>query len=178
MKLTADTHTMTRSNSLSVRRMVLAAMLAGLGFVLSTFVYFPSMAPFQHFCNILGAVFLGPWYGFAAALLTGLLRMLTGRTIQAVVGAVFGAFLSGLLYQKTRKLWLGYVGEVIGTGFISAMVAYPLMKQFYGLDAQSPFFYIPAYLPSSAVGGLMGCAVILLLKRSGALDRMLEQLKR
>ena len=44
------------------------------------------MAPFQHFCNILGAVFLGPWYGFAAALLTGLLRMLTGRTIQAVVG--------------------------------------------------------------------------------------------
>ena len=104
--------------------------------------------------------------------------MLTGRTIQAVVGAVFGAFLSGLLYQKTQKLWMGYVGEVIGTGFISAMVAYPLMKQFYGLDAQSPFFYIPAYLPSSAVGGLMGCAVILLLKRSGALDRMLEQLKR
>ena len=178
MKVTADTHTMTRANSLSVRRMVLAAMLAGLGFVLSTFVYFPSMAPFQHFCNILGAVFLGPWYGFAAALLTGLLRMLTGRTIQAVVGAVFGAFLSGLLFQKTQKLWMGYVGEVIGTGFISAMVAYPLMKQFYGLDAQSPFFYIPAYLPSSAVGGLMGCAVILLLKRSGALDRMLEQLKR
>ena len=51
-------------------------------------------------------------------------------------------------------------------------------RVFYGLDAQSPFFYIPTYLPSSAVGGLMGCAVILLLKRSGALDRMLDQLKR
>ena len=34
---------------------------------------------------------------------------------------------------------------------------------------------VGAQLP---VGGLMGCAVILLLKRSGALDRMLEQLKR
>lgn len=178
MKVTADTHAVTRANGLSVRRMVLAAMLAGLSFVLSTFVYFPSMAPFQHFCNILGAVFLGPWYGSAAALLTGLLRMLTGRTIQAVVGAVFGAFLSGLLYQKTRKLWMAYVGEVIGTGLISAMAAYPLMKLFYGLDAQSPFFYIPAYLPASAVGGLMGCAVILLLRRSGALGRMLEQLRR
>ena len=93
-------NTMTRANSVSVRKMVLTAMLAGLGFVLSTFVYFPSMAPFQHFCNIIGAVFLGPWYGFAAALLTGLLRMLTGRTIQAVVGAVIGAFLSGLLYRR------------------------------------------------------------------------------
>ena len=47
------------------------AIVTGLGFVLSTFVYFPSMAPFQHFCNVLGAVFLGPWYNFAAALLTG-----------------------------------------------------------------------------------------------------------
>ena len=81
------------------------------GFVLSTFVYFPSMAPFQHFCNVLGAVFLGPWYNFAAALLTGLLRMLTGRTIQAVVGAVFGAFLSGLLYQLTKKLWGALLGR-------------------------------------------------------------------
>lgn len=170
--------TMTRANSISVRRMVLTAMLAGLGFVLSTFVYFPSMAPFQHFCNIIGAVFLGPWYGFAAALLTGLLRMLTGRTIQAVVGAVIGAFLSGLLYQKTKRLWCAYVGEVVGTGILSALAAYPLMKQVYGLDAQSPLYYIPAYLPSSAVGGLMGCAVILLLKRSGALDRMLSQLER
>ncbi|MBU5435131.1 energy coupling factor transporter S component ThiW [Pseudoflavonifractor sp. MSJ-37] len=169
---------MTRANSVSVRKMVLTAMLAGLGFVLSTFVYFPSMAPFQHFCNIIGAVFLGPWYGFAAALLTGLLRMLTGRTIQAVVGAVIGAFLSGLLYQKTKRLWCAYVGEVAGTGILSALAAYPLMKQFYGLDAQSPLYYIPAYLPSSAVGGLMGCAVILLLKRSGALDRMLNQLER
>ena len=164
--------------SRATRKLVLTAMLACLAFVLNTFVYFPSMAPFQHFVDVVAAVLLGPWYACAAAFLCGVMRMLSGRTIQAVVGAVFGAFLSGLLYQKTRKLWLGYVGEVIGTGFISAMVAYPLMKQFYGLDAQSPFFYIPAYLPSSAVGGLMGCAVILLLKRSGALDRMLEQLKR
>lgn len=178
MKKTVSKTVAARNTGLSVRKMVLTAMLGGLGFVLSTFVYFPSMAPFQHFCNVIGAVFLGPWYNFAAALITGLLRMLTGRTIQAVVGGVFGAFLSGLLYQKTKKLAAAYGGEVFGTGFISAMVAYPLMKQFYGLDAQSPFYYIPFYLPATVVGGLMGVAVILILKRSGALGRMLEELNR
>ena len=97
---------------------------------------------------------------------------------QAVVGAVFGAFLSGLLYQLTKKLWGALLGETIGTGFVSAMVAYPLMKFFYALDAQSPFYYIPFYLPASVVGGLMGCAVLLLLKRARVLDRMLEELNR
>ena len=163
---------------LNVRKLVLTAMFACLGFVLSTFVYFPSMAPFQHFVNVLAAVFVGPWYGFAAALLTGLMRMASGRTIQAVVGAVFGAFLSGLLYRKTRRLWGAVAGEVIGTGFISAMVAYPLMRQFYGLDAQSPFYYIPFYAPSSILGALLAVGVLAVLKRSGVLDRMLHALER
>lgn len=178
MKSSVQEHTISRSGGLSVRKLVLTAMLACLGFVLSTFVYFPSMAPFQHFVNVLAAVFVGPYYGFAAALLTGLMRMMTGRTIQAVVGAVFGAFLSGFLYRKTRHLWGALIGEVIGTGFISAMAAYPLMRLFYGLPKHSPFFYIPAYAPSSLMGGLLGCAVLLILKRSGSLGRMLDQLNR
>ena len=169
---------MTRASGISVRKLVLTAMFACLGYVLSTFVYFPSMAPFQHFVNVLAAVFVGPWYGFAAALLTGLMRMASGRTIQAVVGAVFGAFLSGLLYRKTQKLWAALVGEVIGTGFISAMVAYPLMRLFYGLPQHSPFYYIPFYTPSSLMGGCMALAVLFILKRSGTLDRMLDQLNR
>lgn len=178
MKTDADSRTLTRSSGISVRKLILTAMFACLGYVLSTFVYFPSMAPFQHFVNVLAAVFVGPWYGFAAALITGLLRMLSGRTIQAVVGAVFGAFLSGLLYRKTNRIWCALVGEVIGTGLISAMVAYPLMRLFYGLPPHSPFYYIPFYTPSSLMGGVMGCAVLYILKRSGTLDRMLNQLGR
>lgn len=160
----------------SVRKLVLTAMLACLGFVLSTFVYFPSMAPFQHFVNVLAAVFVGPYYGFAAALLTGAMRMLCGRTIQAVVGAVFGALLAGLLYRRTGHLLGALVGEVVGTGFLSAMAAYPLMRMFYGLPAHSPFYYIPFYAPAALVGGVMGCSVLAILKRSGTLDRMLAQL--
>lgn len=164
--------------TIKIRKMVLTAMFACLSFVLCTFVYFPSMAPFQHFVNVLAAVFIGPWYGFTAAFLTGIMRMMSGRTIQSLVGAVFGAFLSGLLYQKTKKLWAAVLGEVIGTGFISAMVAYPLMKFFYGLDAQSPFYYIPFYTPSSMMGAFLAVIVLGILKRSGMLQRMLDDINR
>ena len=178
MKSTTPDQSLARPAALSVRKLILTAMFACLGYVLSTFVYFPSMAPFQHFVNVLAAVFVGPWYGFAAALITGILRMLSGRTIQAVVGAVFGALLSGLLYRKTQKIWCALVGEAAGTGLLSAMIAYPLMRTFYGLPPHSPFYYIPFYAPASLVGGCMGCAVLYLLRRSGVLDRMLNQLKR
>ena len=161
----------------ATRKLVLTALLACLSFVLCTFVYFPAMAPFQHFVDVLAAVLLGPWYGFAAALLCGILRMLSGRTIQAVTGAIFGPILGGLLYRKTKNLWLVWFGEVIGTGFFGAMASYPLMRLFYGLDAQSPFYYIPFYTPSAMVGGAMGLAVVLILKRSGVLARMQNRLE-
>ena len=46
---------------LRTKKMVLTAMLACLAFVLNTYVYFPSMAPFQHFVDVIAAVLLGPW---------------------------------------------------------------------------------------------------------------------
>ena len=112
----------------------------------------------------------------AAAFLCGVMRMLSGRTIQAVVGAIFGPILGGLLYRKFHNFWVVLIGEVFGTGVVGAMVAYPLMKMFYGLDAQSPFYYIPFYTPSAVVGGCMGVAVLLILKRTGVLNRMKQEL--
>jgi energy coupling factor transporter S component ThiW len=82
----------------NTKKMVLTAMFACLAFVLNTFVYFPAMAPFQHFINVLAAVILGPWYGCASAFICGLLRMMSGRTIQSVTGAIFGPILGGILY--------------------------------------------------------------------------------
>ena len=156
----------------TTKKMVLTAMLACLAFVLNTFVYFPAMAPFQHFVDVLAAVLVGPWYGFASALICGIMRMISGRTIQAVTGAIFGPILGGLLYKKTKNIYLVWLGEVVGTGLCGAMASYPLMKMFYGLDAQSPFYYIPFYTPSAVVGGAMGVAVYFILKRSGILARM------
>ena len=158
-------------------KLVMTGMLACLAFVLNTFVYFPSMAPFQHFVDVLAAVFLGPWYGCASAFLCGIMRMMSGRTIQAVTGAVFGPVLGGLLYRKTKNIYLVFVGEVIGTGFMGAMASYPFMKLFYGLDAQSPFYYIPFYTPSAVTGAAMGLAVLLMLKKGRLLERMEQELE-
>lgn len=158
------------------RKMVLTAMLACLAFVLNTFVYFPAMAPFQHFVDVLAAVFLGPWYGCLSAFLCGVMRMMSGRTIQAVAGAVFGPILGGLIYRKTKNIYLVFVGEVIGTGIFGALASYPLMKFFYGLDVQQWYYYIPFYTPSAIVGAAMGVVTLLVLKRSGVLSRMLKEL--
>ena len=40
---------------ITTKKMALTAMLACLAFVLNTFVYFPAMAPFQHFVDVLAA---------------------------------------------------------------------------------------------------------------------------
>lgn len=162
-----------------VLKMVLTAIFAGMGFALSSVVWFPNMAPFQHFINVLAAVFVGPYWGFLAALITGILRMMTGRTALAVIGAVIGAFLSGFLYRKSgHKLYMAVIGEIFGTGILSAFAAYPVMKYIYGMDLQTPWVYVPAFVPSSAMGAFLAVLVITLLKRSGMFARMMEKLNR
>ena len=162
----------------NVRKMVLCAIFASLAFVLNTFVYFPAMAPFQHFVDVMAAVFLGPWWACLSALLCGIMRMMSGRTIQAVTGAVFGPILGGLLWRKTKNVYLVCVGEIVGTGLLGALASYPPMKWFYGLDAQNPLYYNPFYTPSAVVGGIMGVMAELLLKRAKVLDRFLAELER
>ena len=113
------------TTKITTKKMALTAMLACLAFVLNTFVYFPAMAPFQHFVDVLAAVLIGPWYGFAASLLCGIMRMMSGRTIQAVTGAIFGPVLGGYLFTMTLvilfeiicQMLFGYnvFGSIIGT---------------------------------------------------------------
>lgn len=61
---------------------------------------------------------------------------------------------------------------------VGAMASYPLFRLFYGLDAQSPFYFIPYYTPSAMMGASMGAAVLVILKRTGVLGRMKQQLER
>lgn len=166
-----DTKQFKNQKKLSIKKQIFTALLACLGYVLNTFVYFPRMAPFQHFVNVIAAVFLGPLWGFVCALLTGLMRMiLNGNTILAVIGAVVGAFLSGLLYQKFQKLRWAVIGEVIGTGIISAILSYPFMRAFYGLPKTSIFTYIPFFVPASFVGAMLGCALLKTLQKTKTLE--------
>lgn len=148
----------------AVRSMVLTAIFSSISFILSTFVVFPNMAPFQHFMNVLAAIYLGPAYGTLSALITGIMRMMSGRSILSVTGAVFGAFLSALLYKRTRKFYMALLGEVIGTGIISAIVSFPIMKYIYGIPLDKFYYYIPFFLPSSLMGSILGVLVLYKLK--------------
>ena len=162
--------------------MVATAMMACVSYVLSTFVYFPHMAPFQHMMNVLTACLLGPVSAFAAACITGLMRMiLGGRTIQALIGACVGAPIGGILFLIAFKATKNYikgaaaavVGESIGTGVLSALLVYPFMVAFYGISPETPFwFYVPYYVPSAVCGALIGFAIITILVKAGTWQRM------
>lgn len=157
----------------NTKKMIMTAMMAGVAFVLNTFVYFPAMAPFQHCVNVIAVAFLGPWYGCLAAFICGVLRMMSGRTIQAIIGAIFGPIIGGLLYKKTKNIYLLAVGEIFGTGILGALAAYPFMRLFYNLEAVEWYYYVPFYTPSAVVGAIMGVAVLLTLKKS----KLFEQFK-
>ncbi|WP_238479337.1 energy coupling factor transporter S component ThiW [Fructobacillus papyrifericola] len=152
--------------------MLVTALLAALAYVLNTAVVFPAMAPFQHFVNVLAVYLLGPWYGMAAAFICGSLRMLSGRTIMAVTGGIVGPVLAGFLYKKTKNVCLLALGEMVGSGILGALLSYPFMVTFYGMKAGNWAQLIPFFLPSAAVGSLLGLLTILLTKKTGLIDKL------
>lgn len=168
---------MIKNQKSNLKKQIVTALLACIGYVLNVFVWFPRMAPFQHFINVVAAVFLGPYWSFACALIIGILRMiLNGRTILAVIGAVVGAFLSGLLYKRFNKLYWAVIGEVIGTGIISAIISYPFMRMFYGLPKSNIFTYIPFFVPSSLMGAMLGFLLLKTLEKTHSLERLKSML--
>lgn len=161
----------------NLKKFCFAAFMACISFVLSTFVSFPFVVPFQHFCNVICAVLIGPFYSFLSALITGLMRMaLTGRPITAVIGAVIGALFSGFFYRYSRKLLLAVAGEIIGTGLLSAIISYYAMGFFFDTWQVNWYFYLPLFLPATIVGSFLGYAVLLPLKQSGRLTQLQQLL--
>jgi energy coupling factor transporter S component ThiW len=168
---------MIKEKQINLKKQIFTALLACMGYVLNTFVWFPRMAPFQHFINVLASVFLGPFWSFVCALLIGLLRMmLNGSSILAVIGAVVGAFLSGILYKKFQKLYWAVIGEVVGTGIISAIISYPFMRIFYGLPKTSVFTYVPFFVPASFMGSMLAVLLLKTLEKTGTFNKLKSML--
>lgn len=163
---------------MNLKKSCFTAFMSCISFVLSTFVSFPFVVPFQHFCNVICAVLIGPVYGFISALITGLMRMaLTGRPITAVIGAVIGSLLAGILYLYSRRMILAVAGEIIGTGILSAIASYYAMGLFFDAWQVHWYFYIPLFLPATVVGSFLGYAVLLILKKSGSLAQLQQLLE-
>ena len=166
----------------SVKKLALAGILCAVavaGSLLSFPVFGSKCAPVQHMVNVLCAVFLGPWYGLAAAFVASLLRNLLGwGSLLAFPGSMCGALLCGLAYRMTKNLPATLAAEVLGTGVLGGLAAYPVAKELMGLTPETYTVYIIPFLISTAAGSILAGLLVYALRKNGALNAVRSALER
>ena len=161
-------------NKQKILILVTLSMFVSIGVVISSILRFEGFAPTAHFVNVVCSVLLGPWYSLANAVITAFIRMsLLNIPPLAITGQVFGAFLSGFLYRKTKGSILACViGEIIGTGIIGAIASYPVMALIWGKGDITWYFYLPSFLIATLIGGSVAYIFLKTLQRAKVLYPM------
>jgi energy coupling factor transporter S component ThiW len=154
-------------------KLTLTAMMIAVGTISSSFVAIPigftKVFPVQHFLNVLSAVLLGPYYAVAQAFGVSLIRNIMGTgSLFAFPGSMAGALLASLLFLKFKRIYLAFIGEVIGTGIIGAILCYPIATLLMGREA-TLFGFIPLFIFSSFVGALLGFVLLSLFLKNRVL---------
>ncbi|MGN9163838.1 energy coupling factor transporter S component ThiW [Tissierellaceae bacterium HCP3S3_D8] len=164
-------------NSRLLRKIMLGMMVA-MGVVISPILRIEGMCPMAHFINIVCSVILGPWYSLLCATLIGIIRMIfMAIPPLALTGAVFGAFLSGILYRISKgRLFFAVIGEIIGTGVIGAILSYPVMTFIWGKTGLTWMFYVPSFTMGTIIGGIIAFVFLVALNRTGMLVRIQQNL--
>ena len=163
-------------------RLTLAAVLCAVA-VVGSMLSFPvcgsKCAPVQHVVNVLCAALLGPWYGVAVAFAASLIRNLLGLgSLLAFPGSMCGALLCGVVYHKCAKVIPTAVAEILGTGVIGGLLAYPIAIAFMGVSAAKVAFYayIIPFLISTTAGSVLAVVIVLALQRAGTLSKIQSRL--
>lgn len=153
----------------------LAGVLIAVGVVCSAFHIpfgFAKCMPVQHMINIIAGVLLGPAYAVGMAFCTSLIRVLLGTgSLLAFPGSMIGAFLCAYLYRKTHKLGFAFGGEIVGTGIIGAIAAYPIAELFMAKEA-ALFAYVIPFMVSAVGGAVLGILIVLILVRTNVFDKI------
>jgi energy coupling factor transporter S component ThiW len=140
------------------QKIALSGVLIGISVIFGTFsipVGAAKISPIQHFVNVVGAVTLGPMYAVANAFITSIIRNIMGTgSLLAFPGSMVGAFLAGILYKKFRKPSIAVVGEIVGTGILGAVLAYPVATLILGKQV-AVFVYIIPFISSCSVGAII-----------------------
>lgn len=159
-------------------KMTFLAMMIAIGVVISPILRVERMCPMAHLINIVCSVMMGPWYSLVCATLIGIIRMMfMGIPPLALTGAVFGAFLSGMLYRVSGgRMIFAVVGEVIGTGIIGAIVSYPVMAFLMGRGGLSLMFYVPSFICGTLIGGSVAFIFLKYLNKAKMLVKMQQML--
>lgn len=147
----------------TTQKIVLSGILIAIATVLGTFsipVLGAKASPVQHFVNVIAGITLGPVYGVACAFVAALLRNILGTgSLLAFPGSMVGVFLAALLYKKFKKIELAVIGEVIGTGIIGALLAYPVAAVLLGREV-ALFVYIVPFSLSSIIGSVIAYIIL------------------
>ncbi|HEX2926143.1 MAG TPA: energy coupling factor transporter S component ThiW [Ruminiclostridium sp.] len=156
----------------NVKKLALSGLLVAVAVIGSTFSFpvgVAKCAPVQHMVNVLGGILLGPWYAVGVAFATSCIRILAGTgTFLAFPGSMCGALLCGLLYKKFGNMVSAFLGEVVGTGIIGAILAYPVATLFLSKKAAIFGFVIP-FSVSSVGGAAISILLVYALKRTRAI---------
>lgn len=151
------------------------ALLTALGVVASYASAIPAFGaklfPAQHALNVVAGALLGPVYGAVTALAISLIRIALGTgTPLAIPGSLFGVVLAGLLYRYLRSRYAAMAGEMIGTGVIGALVAWPVATFLLGnakAAAGGIAFFVVPFALSSISGAIVGAVALAILERIG-----------
>ncbi|MGO1370877.1 MAG: energy coupling factor transporter S component ThiW [Senegalia sp. (in: firmicutes)] len=146
------------------KKIVLSGLLISIGTLASHIVVIPAGVakcyPLQHAINVISAILLGPCYAVANAFLISLLRNMLGvGSILAFPGSIFGAMFAGIAYTYLGKSYAASIGEVIGTGIIGSLAAFPLSKFLLGSEI-GVLFFIPPFIISSIGGSVIGLFIV------------------
>lgn len=157
---------------INTRQVAQAVILVAIGVALAPFTSIPigiaKINPTQHFVNVVGAILLGPWWAVAIAAIIGVIRNAMGvGTLLAFPGGMIGAFLAGYVYRYTRNVYLGALGEIVGTGLIAAVVSALLVAPVFMGKTMAMSALIVAFSGSTIVGSIVGVLALKLLKRAG-----------
>jgi energy coupling factor transporter S component ThiW len=169
------------NQSVNTKKLALTAIFAAVAVVGSMFsfpVFGSKCAPVQHLVNVICAVFLGPWWGLAAAFIASVIRNMTGLgTLLAFPGSMCGALLSGILYRKFKALPAAWIGEIFGTAVIGGMLAYPIASLIMGNANAALFTFVVPFLISTAGGTLIAAVITLALQSRGVIAKLREQVE-
>lgn len=154
-----------------IRDLVLMGLLVAIGTLSSHVMAIPVLGakafPVQHGINVIAGVLLGPAQGVLVAAAIAVLRNMLGTgTLLAFPGGMVGALLAGLAYRFTGQVWAACAGEVIGTGVIGALLAYPIARWLLGRSVAA-FAYVAPFLLSSTLGAVLGFLVVVALLEAG-----------
>lgn len=149
---------------MKTKKLTFSAILTAICIVVGNIIYIPVGAakcfPVQHIVNVVAAVTLGPGYAVAMAFCVSVVRNIMGTgTLLAFPGSMIGALLAGIVFKYSKQKLLAVVGEIIGTGIIGGIVAYPIAAYMMGKSVAF-FFYVVPFLISTTGGSILAYLIL------------------